>query len=42
MSARVREALNKSLRALAVSFPVMLCQTSFDVAMLRLRAIFLA
>ena len=38
----IKEALNKSLHALAGSFPVMLCQMTLDVAMLRLRALFLA
>ena len=37
-----KEALNKSLHALAGTFSVMLCQMPLDVAMLRLRAIFLA
>jgi hypothetical protein len=35
-------SLNKSLHALAKSFPAMLCQMSLNVAMLRFRAIFLA
>lgn len=38
----IKEALNKSLHALTVSFSVMLCQMPLDVAMLRLRTIFLA
>ena len=38
----IYEPLNKSRRTYAGAFSVMLCQMSFDVAMLRLRAIFRA